>query len=226
MQVRRHDLSLVLMLHRESVFRPLRSCLWLLFLMSLAPNFPEDKLTDTRERYMKVRSKITAQSPWQAPEFELANRLDLSDLPQVSWGPSSLKKEASSNIAKGEIHFRDEAFARGLDHVCELASTADETGHWIYQSVGGGIGIIDFDLDGWPDLALAVLDGRPKKNNSSPNRLLRNLEGQFAEITSQAGYADSGFGQGIAVGDYNSDGFPDLFDANIGRNRLYRNNGD
>ena len=192
----------------------------------LAVSLPEDKLNDTRERYMKVRSKITAQSPWQAPEFELANRLDLSDLPQVSWGPSSLKKEASSNIAKGEIHFRDEAFARGLDHVCELASTADETGHWIYQSVGGGIGIIDFDLDGWPDLALAVLDGRPKKNNSSPNRLLRNLEGQFAEITSQAGYADSGFGQGIAVGDYNSDGFPDLFDANIGRNRLYRNNGD
>ena len=192
----------------------------------LAVSLPEDKLTDTRERYMKVRSKMTAQSPWQAPEFKLANRLDLSDLSQVSWGPSSLKKEATSNFAKGEIHFRDEASARGLDHVCELASTAGETGHWIYQSVGGGIGIIDFDLDGWPDVALAVLDGRPKKSDSSPNRLLRNLEGQFAEVTSQVGYTDSGFGQGIAVGDYNSDGFPDLFDANIGRNRLYRNNGD
>ena len=192
----------------------------------LAVSLPEDKLTDTRERYMKVRSKMTAQSPWQAPEFKLANRLDLSDLSQVSWGPSSLKKEATSNFAKGEIHFRDEASARGLDHVCELASTAGETGHWIYQSVGGGMGIIDFDLDGWPDVALAVLDGRPKKSDSSPNRLLRNLEGQFAEVTSQAGYTDSGFGQGIAVGDYNSDGFPDLFDANIGRNRLYRNNGD
>ena len=192
----------------------------------LAVSLPEDKLNDTRERYLNVRSKMTAQSPWQSPEAMLANHLDLSDLPLVSWGPSSLKKETLSSFAKGEIHFRDEAAARGVDHVCELASTGDETGHWIYQSVGGGMGIIDFDLDGWPDLVLAVLDGQPKKNNSSPNRLLRNLEGQFAEVTSQAGYADSGFGQGIAVGDYNSDGFPDLFDANIGRNRLYRNNGD
>ncbi len=192
----------------------------------LAVSLPEDKLNDTRERYLNVRSKMTAQSPWQSPESVLANHLDLSDLPQVSWGPSSLKKETLSSFAKGEIHFRDEAPARGVDHVCELASTADETGHWIYQSVGGGMGIIDFDLDGWPDLALAVLDGQPKKNNSSPNRLLRNLEGQFADVTSLTGYTDTSFGQGIAVGDYNSDGFPDLFDANIGRNRLYRNNGD
>ena len=192
----------------------------------LAVSLPEDKLKDTRERYLNVRSKITAQSPWQSPEAMLANHLDLRDLPPVSWGPSSLKKETLSSFAKGEIHFRDEAAARGVDHVCEFASNGDQTGHWIYQSVGGGIGIIDFDLDGWPDLVLAVLDGQPKKNNSSPNRLLRNLEGQFAEVTSQAGYADSGFGQGIAGGDYNSEGFPDLFDANIGRNRLYRNNGD
>ncbi len=192
----------------------------------LAISLSEDKVNDTRERYLKVRSTMTAQSPWQSPEFKLANGLDLSDLPQVSWGASSVKKFASRGFAKGEIHFKDEASARGLDHVCELASTGDETGHWIYQSVGGGMGVIDFDLDGWPDLALAVLNGQPKQNNSSPNRLLRNLEGQFAEVTARAGYADSGFGQGIAVGDYNSDGFPDLFDANIGRNRLYRNNGD
>ena len=192
----------------------------------LAISLPEDKVDDARERYLNVRSKMTAQSPWQSPELKLVNRIDLGDLPDVSWGPSSLKKATSGNIAKGEIHLRDEALTRGINHICKLATSGEEKGHWIYQSVGGGIGIIDFDLDGWPDLALAVLDGKPKQSNSSPNRLLRNLEGQFAEVTSQAGYSDSGFGQGIAVGDYNSDGFPDLFDANIGRNRLYLNNGD
>lgn len=192
----------------------------------LAISLPEDKLEDARERYLKVRTRMTAQSPWQSPELKLVNRIDLSELPTVSWGPSSSKTENLGSLAKGAIRFRDEASNRGIEHLCELASTGDETGHWIYQSVGGGMGVIDFDLDGWPDLALAVLDGQPKKNDSSPNRLLRNLDGQFAEITEQAGYADSGFGQGIAVGDYNSDGFPDLFDANIGRNRLYRNNGD
>ena len=192
----------------------------------LAVSLPKDQVTDTRERYLKIRSRMTAQTPWQSPELKLANRLDLSDLPRVTWGPGTFQKEASRSLAKGQIHFRDEASARGLNHICNLATTGDETGHWIYQSVGGGMGVIDFDLDGWPDLALAVLDGQPKQNNSSPNRLMRNLAGQFTEVTSEAEYSDLGFGQGIAVGDYNSDGFPDLFDANIGRNRLYRNNGD
>ncbi len=192
----------------------------------LAISLHEDKVSDARERYVRIRSGMTAQSPWQAPDLQLAKLIDLSDLPPVTWGPGSLRPNSSASLAKGKIHLRDEASARGLNHLCKLATAANETGHWIYQSVGGGMGVIDFDLDGWPDLALAVLDGQPKQDDSSPNRLLRNLEGQFEEVTSQSDYSDRGFGQGIAVGDYNSDGFPDLFDANIGRNRLYRNNGD
>ena len=81
----------------------------------LAISLSEDKVNDTRERYLKVRSTMTAQSPWQSPEFKLANGLDLSDLPPVSWGASSVKKFASRGFAKGEIHFKDEASARGLD---------------------------------------------------------------------------------------------------------------
>jgi len=192
----------------------------------LAVSLPNDRSNDARDRYLAVRSRLTAQSPWQLAESMLANRLDLGDLPSVQWGPSSTATTTSGPLAKGEIRFTEEASQRGLSHTCELATEPGETGHWIYQTVGGGIGVIDFDLDGWPDLSLAVLDGRPKQNNSSPNRLLRNLQGQFDEVTALAGYSDHGFGQGIAVGDYNEDGFPDLFDANIGRNRLYRNNGD
>ncbi len=86
--------------------------------------------------------------------------------------------------------------------------------------------MIDFDLDGWSDLAVAMLNGKPLQSNSSPNRLFRNLSGKFVELSGPANYLDTGFAQGIAVGDFNDDGFPDLFDANIGRNRLYRNNGD
>ena len=192
----------------------------------LAISLPKDKVPDARERYLRIRSVMNAQSPWQLPDAELANLINLGDLPQATWGSSALKTTASEQVAKGQIQLNDEAAARGMDHLCKLATAADESGHWIYQSVGGGIGVIDFDLDGWPDLAIATLDGSPIKSDSSPNRLLRNFEGQFAEVTQKAEYSDCGFGQGIAVGDYNSDGFPDLFDANIGRNRLYRNNGD
>ena len=62
--------------------------------------------------------------------------------------------------------------------------------------------------------------------NSDPNRIFRNHSGQFTETTPSTGYGDRGFGQGITVGDFNDDGFPDLFNANIGENRLYQNNGD
>jgi len=192
----------------------------------LAVSLPDDKVSNTRERYLNIRERLTAQSPWQSPDLSTTNLLDLSDLPRVSWVPGSVAAESRSRITRGQIHLRDEASARGAAHMCELDNNGGESGQWIHQSMGGGIGVIDFDLDGWPDLTLTVLDGHPKKTDSSPNRLLRNLDGYFTEVTSQAEYSDFGFGQGIGVGDYNSDGFPDLFDANIGRNRLYRNNGD
>ena len=85
--------------------------------------------------------------------------------------------------------------------------------------------MIDYDLDGWPDLAAAMLNGIPRLANSDPNRIFRNHSGQFTETTPSTGYEDRGFGQGI-TGDFNDDGFPDLFNANIGENRLYQNNGD
>ncbi len=52
----------------------------------------------------------------------------------------------------------------------QVSDDAQRLGHWIYQSLGGGIGVIDFDRDGWPDLANAVLDGQPFSSNSGPNR--------------------------------------------------------
>ena len=193
----------------------------------MAFSFPDGRSVDAREQYLAVRSRLTAQSPWQLPDSKLVNRVDLSDLPMVQWGPSSTTTTTTAELLpKGKIQFQEEASLRGLIHTCEFASNSGESGHWIYQSVGGGIGVIDFDLDGWPDLTLSVLDGHPKQNDSSPNRLLRNLQGQYEEVTALAGYSDHGFGQGITVGDFNEDGFPDLFDANIGPNRLYRNNGD
>ena len=97
------------------------------------------------------------------------------------------------------------------------------------QSTGGGIGVIDYDLDGWPDLYFVQSGPWEDRDKPSPYvaRLFRNLgSGRFEDTTERAGLGDRMFGQGVAVGDYNSDGFPDLYLTNVGPNRLYENNGD
>ena len=94
---------------------------------------------------------------------------------------------------------------------------------------GGGLGVIDYDCDGWPDLYFAQAGPWDQRGdqNTYIDRLFRNLgDGRFADVTEQAGLREGKFSGGIAVGDYNNDGFPDIYVANIGENRLYENMGD
>jgi tetratricopeptide (TPR) repeat protein len=104
----------------------------------------------------------------------------------------------------------------------------------IYQSLGGGIGVFDFDLDGWPDAYFAQGGGLPPDfETEHSDQLFRNLRGQFRDVTSSSGTGDkpygsvaAGYGTGIAAGDINQDGFIDLFIGNLGLNQLLMNNGD
>lgn len=194
---------------------------------SLAKSLPKDPVATIEQAHLAIRARLRPESPWQAASSRVASSLKVSDLPMVAWGASGKKTRMIENrIENAAVRFDEQSKQRGLIHTVSLAPEAETEGHWIYQSTGGGAAVLDFDLNGWPDLSLANLDGMPHQNNSQPNRLFRNTDGQFADVTSMSGYADTGFAQGIAAGDYNDDGFPDLFDANIGRNRLYRNNGD
>lgn len=98
----------------------------------------------------------------------------------------------------------------------------------IFHLSGGGIGVLDFDLDGWPDCYFTQAGGPPRVADASlPNQLFRNVEGQRFESVSELTFtADRGFGQGVAVADLNQDGFPDLLVANIGRSVWFQNQGD
>ncbi|QEF97250.1 ASPIC and UnbV [Stieleria maiorica] len=191
---------------------------------------PNDRVDDLKSRYLSIRSKLQPSTPWILPEFNLAAVIRLSgDADAHSLIGSEHRRPQSPRslrVKSRSPRFENEAVARGFIHTCELAPDAEEKGHWLHQSSGGGIGVIDFDLDSRPDVAAAMLDGRPLQRNSSPNRLFRNLGEEFVDVGESAGYNDSGFSQGITVGDINGDGFPDLFDANIGRNCLFINNGD
>jgi hypothetical protein len=108
-----------------------------------------------------------------------------------------------------------------------------QTGVRMLESTGGGVGVIDFDRDGFPDLFLT--QGEDWKLNSevpSPSdqyrdRLLRNQGDSFQDVTMLSGMPmEGGFGQGCCAGDFNNDGFADLYVANIGANQLLINNGD
>ena len=95
--------------------------------------------------------------------------------------------------------------------------------------MGGGVALFDYDHDGWLDIFL--VNGSsfdPKVRDRKPTSYLfhNNRDGTFTDVTEKAGLTHSGWGQGCCVGDYDNDGFDDLFVSYWGRNVLYRNNGD
>jgi enediyne biosynthesis protein E4 len=100
---------------------------------------------------------------------------------------------------------------------------------YLPETDGAGCAFLDYDNDGWMDIYL-VNSGRC--DFFTPSHALRNAlyrnnrDGTFTDVTEKAGVAGSGFGMGVAVGDYNRDGFPDLYVTAYGRSILYRNNGD
>jgi hypothetical protein len=111
--------------------------------------------------------------------------------------------------------------------------SSDPSKKYIVESMSGGVILIDYNRDGWPDIfftnaptvAEAIKD--PKNLEGVRGALYRNNhDGTFTDVTEQAGLTRPCFGMGGAVGDYNNDGWPDLYLTCLGGNILYRNNGN
>ena len=102
-----------------------------------------------------------------------------------------------------------------------------ETKKYILETIGCGCAFFDYDNDGWMDIFILSgtrLEGDPP---GATNRLYKNnRDGTFTDVTAKAGLTAAGWASGVCVGDYNNDGFEDLFCTDFGQNRLYRNNGD
>jgi len=122
-------------------------------------------------------------------------------------------------------HFVDIGAAAGL--AAPTIYGGLETNKYILESVGCGCAYIDYDNDGWMDIFLLCgtrLDGAP---DDATNRLYKNnRDGTFTDVTEKAGLHATGWASGVCIGDYNNDGFEDLFCTYFGQNKLYRNNGD
>ena len=101
---------------------------------------------------------------------------------------------------------------------------------YIVETMGSGIALFDFDLDSDLDVYLvsgSTLERLARGEPGEANRLLRNDGGlRFTDVTESSGLGDRGFGQGVAVADFDNDGDQDVYVTNFGRNVLYRNRGD
>src|SRR3989440_2236369 len=135
---------------------------------------------------------------------------------------------AGGFVDDAPVVFSDITKQAGLERFLHRSGSPDKK--TILETVGSGVALVDYDNDGWLDIYLlngstiAALKGKetPPRAITSHN----NAEGSFSEATEKAGVANQRWGFGVAVGDYDNDGWPDIYVANYGKNRLYHNNHD
>jgi enediyne biosynthesis protein E4 len=133
-------------------------------------------------------------------------------------------KSASSSPAKPLANFTDVAEKAGL--TMQDIFGGIETKKYIIETTGTGVAIFDYDNDGWPDIFLVNgtrREGLPKGDAPSNHLYRNNHDGTFTDVTARAGLTATGWGQGVCVGDYDNDGWQDLYVTYYGKNRLYHN---
>ena len=138
-----------------------------------------------------------------------------------------------TGVSQGTTHpslgfsFTNVAARAGLDALNVFGGK--ESNKYLLETTGCGVALFDYNNDGWLDVFLvngSVLEGFPK-GKEPINHLYRNQgDGTFVDVTYQAGLVQSGWGQGVCVGDYDNDGNEDLFVSYWGQNQLYHNKGD
>ncbi|MBB6145858.1 hypothetical protein HNQ77_003828 [Silvibacterium bohemicum] len=135
---------------------------------------------------------------------------------------------AGGFVKTGPVIFKDDSEAAGLTRWTHKMGTPEKP--YILETIGSGVALLDYDNDGWLDIYLVngstydALSGKAE----SPHAALfhNNHDGTFTNVAAQAGVTNDRWGFGVAVGDFNNDGWPDLYVGNYGKNRLYRNNHD
>ena len=143
----------------------------------------------------------------------------------IAWVSGQTPQPSIKNASPG-VTFVNVAGTAGLNATTIYGD--EKRNRYLLETTGSGAAFIDYDNDGWQDIFLASgtrLDGLPP-NVTSTNRLYRNNgNGKFSDVTEKAGLVRTGWAQGVCVGDYENDGYDDIFVSGYGKNTLYHNNG-
>jgi hypothetical protein len=135
---------------------------------------------------------------------------------------------AGGFVDKGTVVFEDATQASGLAGWRHEMGTPQKK--YILETDGSGVGLIDYDNDGWLDIYLvngSTYDAISGKRTPPHAALFHNNhDGTFTNVAEKAGVTNDRWGFGVAIGDFDNDGWPDIFVANYGKNRLYHNNHD
>ncbi len=182
---------------------------------------------------------VVLQRPWNQPRHgdvpnvpaspgteraELAGEAEMPGRPLRRYRPPAATP--GDRKVSTAVRFTDITASSGITFVHTDGSSGR---HYIMEAMSAGLAIFDYDNDGDEDVYL--LNGAPLPgtlvDQPPRNALYRNNgDGTFTDVTEQAGVGDTGFGLGVTAGDYDGDGFLDLYLNNFGPNVLYRNNGD
>ncbi len=144
----------------------------------------------------------------------------------LTFGAGTLHLSAAESPPS--VVFTDITAEAGLTHAVNVSGSPINK-QFLLEEMGCGAALFDYDNDGWLDIFLvngSSLDPSPRDRHSGSYLFRNNRDGTFTDVTEKAGLTRSGWGQGCCVGDYDNDGFEDLFVTYFGRNVLYHNNGD
>jgi len=157
--------------------------------------------------------------------------LTLGALEAVSaQGPSKISRPVTvqEGVPGAPVVFSDVTRSAGLDIFHHRSGSPAKT--MMIEAPGSGVALLDYDNDGWLDIYL--LNGSTMaaiKGVEAPPRAMllhNNHDGTFTDVTAKSGLSNERWGFGVAVGDYDNDGWPDIYVANYGKSRLYHNNHD
>ena len=158
------------------------------------------------------------------PHHPVSRRRVLQDLGRASLGALFVPSQVKGSNHAAAVTFVDVTQRAGIGF---RHNTGAYGGKLLPETLGSGCAFLDYDRDGWQDILLVNGADWPghKRQTSTLHLYRNNRDGTFRDVTEGSGLDVEMYGMGVAVGDWNNDGFPDIFVSCVGQSRLFRNTG-